>query len=359
MFSGRFEPCRPCVKRHFAMTSLAALSVSIAPILAFLVVTASSGEGRAVLPELSGPAVVSDEKAHVLEAVAESAFQEKRYLDAIRLYSEAVKRWPDRSSFFLGRGMAYEMANKPKAASQDYATAIRLDPRNYRAMENLAGILERTGGATEQAIGLYKRALELDPRPVWRENLGVWIKMLETGLRPDTESPVGAWHAGNARAQQGKLEDAAAYYARAIELSPQFFQAYYSNALLRIRIGDVQGALADLDAAIDISPGLRGAMVQRALIYEHLGKRSRAMNELRRAVKADSRDPVAHYHLGRMMQEDGQYAAALESFQQALRLKPKPDLRTLIYRSTASMRDSPSLDGEHRARIRRMLQQLW
>lgn len=333
--------------------------VSVAFLIACLGAT-SWAVDRAPVSGPPGPmAIRSDEELGVLEAASEKAYLEGRYQEAIRLYSQALRRYPSCSRFYFGRGMAYEMVRNPAAAMRDYREALRLDPLDYRAMEGLAGIIERTGGSTEEAVKLYKEALMLDVRPEWKENLAVWIRILESTLRADTDSPVASWHLGNSLAREAKLEEAAARYSRAIELNPLFFQAYYSRGLLRLKAGDPEGALPDLNVAIDLSPGLRGALVQRALVHENLGNGQRAINDLRRAVHADPGDPEAHYHYGRMLQDQGDYLAAAESLQQALRLKPKPDLRALIYRRIAALHGVVALRDSDRGRIRRMLRQLW
>mgnify|MGYP005833103363 CR=1 FL=1 len=343
----------------------AALSsvLCLVPVLVLGLVGTASAAGSDILPELSAPVMIrSDEDVQDLEQGAERAYHEGRFQDCIRLYSVGISRYPANASLYLGRGMAYEMALMEDAAARDYRKAISVAAGNYRAIENLAGILERRGNAAQEVINLYKRALELDPRPEWRENLAVWIRMLESSQRPATESAVAAWHTGNALALQGRTQDALAWYSRAIELNSLFFQAYHSRALVRLRTGDREGAVQDLDMAIAVSPGLRGALVLRALICEESGDRTAALEDLRRAVTADPRDPRAHFHLGRMLQEDGLQQEARNSFQKALELDPKADFRALISQRASALSRSEALRSGNEVvknRIRRMLQRLW
>ncbi len=335
----------------------------LVPVLVLGLVGTASAASRDILPELSDAVTIrSDEDVQDLVQAAERAYHEGRFHDCIRLYSVGISRYPANTSLYLGRGMAYEMARMEDAATRDYRQAILVDAGNYRAIENLAGILERRGNPAEEVINLYRRALDLDPRPEWRENLAVWIRMLESSERPAAESAVAAWHTGNALVRQGRTQDALAWYSRAIELNSLFFQAYHSRALARLATGDRDGAVQDLDMAIAVSPGLRGALVQRALIHEESGDRPAALEDLRRAVTADPRDPQAHFHLGRMLQEDGLRQEARSSFQKALELSPKADLRALIsQRASALSRSEAPRSGSEvvKDRIRRVLQRLW
>lgn len=293
------------------------------------------------------------------ENAAEKALSEHRFQAAITLYSRAAKKYPHRSSIYVGRGTAYELANRPNKAEKDFQKAVELDPGNYRAMENLAGMYERSGKRIEEAIDLYKRALERDPRPEWKESLAVWIKMLESRLQPDSSSAVALWHQGNKATQNGKLHEAETFYSRAIELNPLFFQAYYKRGLLRLQRGDIYAGLADLDTTIHLSPGFRGALVQRGLVYEHLGDRQQALKDLKRATEVDARDPHAHYQLGRILEQDEQFPEALESYQEVIRLKPKVGLRTVIQERISSVRRPARVALERRAKIRKILKEFW
>jgi tetratricopeptide (TPR) repeat protein len=294
-----------------------------------------------------------------LEQRAEKAFLENRFSEAVSLYSQAIRLAPKQSSLYLARGMSYEMVRRPKKAVKDYRKAIGLDPGNYRAMENLAGMYEREEKTVLNAIALYKSALRLDPRPEWKENLQVWIKMLESRQRPEDSSHLTLWQKGNELAAKGKNLEALPLYTQAININPLFYVSYYSRGMSRLATGDLKGALADFDIAADFSPELRGALVQRGLIHERLGNKDRASADFKRASQADSRDPSAHYHLGRMLAQQGHYMEAYESYQEALRWKPKPKLRIEIRLRMAAITGPVRLAMKQRTRIRMILKDLW
>ncbi len=294
-----------------------------------------------------------------LENLAEKAFVESRFQDAVELYSRATVKAPSRSSLYLGRAMAHEMLKRPKKAVEDYERALKLDSDNYRAMEGLAGILEREGKDIGRAIILYDQALARDPRSVWKENLTVWIRMLQSRLRGSDSSPIALWKQGNRKAQEGKASEALALYTKAIALDPLFYQAYYRRGLVRVEQGDLKGALKDLDATVGLSPELRGALMQRGLIHEHLGNDEQALEDLMRAAEIDSRDPFAHYHLGRLSEKHGLYVDASYSYKQALKLKPKPELRNRLQHRMAVVRGPVKLALQQRSRIRRIMKELW
>ena len=51
--------------------------------------------------------------------------------------------------------MAYEMMNQDQKALEDYRKTLEIDPDNFEAMENLAGIYENKGAPVTEAIKLY------------------------------------------------------------------------------------------------------------------------------------------------------------------------------------------------------------
>jgi tetratricopeptide (TPR) repeat protein len=261
---------------------------------------------------------------------AEQAYREGRYQDAIRSYTEAAKEVSEQSAAFLGRGMAHEMVNQTPKAIEDYKRAVEVDRKNYRAMENLAGIYERGGRYIPEAITLYRHALKLDPRPEWKENMAAWIAMLETRLQPQAASAVGCWHLANRKAKAGGVQEAEKLYTRAISLNPAMFQAYFNRGLLRRGAGNLRGAVADFEATVSLSPSFRGGFVQKGLTNEQMGDRAQARQDLEQAARVDPRDPEALYHLARFLENASELGRAAQLYQGALGLRPKPELRKLI-----------------------------
>jgi tetratricopeptide (TPR) repeat protein len=290
---------------------------------------------------------------------AEQAYREGKYHDAIRLYTEASKAGSERSAAFLGRGMAHEMLNHATKAIEDYKRAIEVDRKNYQAMENLAGIYEQGGRHISEAIELYRHALKLDPRQEWKENMPVWIAMLETRLRPQTASAVGCWHLGNRKARAGSVQEAEALYTKAISLSPEMFQAYFNRGLLRRGTGNLSGALADFEATVSISPTFRGGFVQMGLTHELMGDLAQARRDLEQAAKLDPRDPEALYHLARFLEDAKEIGRAAQLYQGALGLRPKPELRKHIMDRMAGLPATKRSDTKEDSSWPHDRKQLW
>jgi len=262
--------------------------------------------------------------------LAAAAIAEKRFQDAVILYTQALRGDPTRIDCLLARGKALEMCNQADKALDDYKKALKVDPVNALAMVALAGGLEMNPGGEAHALMLYKKALSLTDDASSRQHIAFSIAVLERRIQDESASAVGCWNIGNRHLKMGKLDEAEAFFSKAVVLNPEFYQAYYSRALTRLKRDDSQGALYDLSSTIALCPSLRGCLVARGLVYESLGKLPEAMADMKRAANVDARDPAARYHLGRLQEKEGAYGEALSSYLEAMRWRPKADLRYSI-----------------------------
>ncbi|MCX5861589.1 MAG: tetratricopeptide repeat protein [Deltaproteobacteria bacterium] len=298
-------------------------------------------------------------KVETLVSAAQQAYSENRFHDAIKLYSTIIKDSPINSSLFVARAMAYEMVNQSDKASADYKKALEIDPSNFQAMENLAALYEQTVSHMPEAVRLYREALKLDPRPEGQARLDFCIEVLERRLEPEESSAVGCWNLANRKWQKDNAQEAEFYYSKAIELDPRLFQAYFSRGLLRSGVGDLSGAIEDLGHAATLSPGLRGCLVARGLAYEAKGDDVKAQADFETAVVVDQRDPNAHYHLGRMLEKQGDYTRALQFYVEATRLKAKPDLRNLLQQRISAVMATGKVDLKSVLSPKRTGKDLW
>lgn len=296
-----------------------------------------------LVPQFSGPADASDrnESFNLIKqggaraAVdfaerAATALAEKRFQEAVVLYTQALLADSTMVEYFLSRGRALEMCNQAEKALQDYNKALQVDPTNTSAMIASARIIEMNPGGEAEALALYRKALLLTLDAAFRDKIKFSIAVLESRMAAESESSVGCWNIGNRSLKREKLDEAEAFFSQAIELNPKLYQAYYSRALTRLKKEDNRGALEDLSAAINLCPSLRGCLIARALLYESSGMLPEAVADLKQAASLDVRDPQAHYHLGRLQEKIAAYEDALSSYLEAMRWRPKPDLRDAI-----------------------------
>jgi tetratricopeptide (TPR) repeat protein len=278
-----------------------------------------------------------------LVAAAGSALEAGRFNEALRLYGQIEKHFGSYSSLYRHRGIAREMLGDDRKAIEDFKLAVKADSNDYESLEHLGSIYERGGTRDREAIVFYKRALELDPRPEWKDNLAVWIAMLESRLQPEEATAVGCWHLGNEKSRKGDYAAAESLYSRAIELNPHLFQAYFSRGLIHLKAGEANAALVDFEETVRMVPDFAQAFLQRGLAREQLGNIKEAYADFERAAKMDARDPAALYHSAKAREAEDDYETALKLYHDALRCRPSLELSAAIRERISALGASPRI----------------
>jgi tetratricopeptide (TPR) repeat protein len=137
------------------------------------------------------------------------------------------------------------------------------------------------------------------------------------------DSARNEYNLANALADQGRREEAAAHYRRAIELDPQLANARYNLSLLLSVAGDVDGAIAQLRRAIATKPDYVDARVNLGAALEKKGHVGEAIAQYRAAIASDPRSALAHDALGLALMNQGDRAGAIEQFKQGLVIEPE------------------------------------
>ncbi len=134
----------------------------------------------------------------------------------------------------------------------------------------------------------------------------------------------------NLYASQNKLK-ALTIFEDAIALDPGNPAAYYSRAkfMLQYRFGvdkallySIEDVLADLQKAIELKPDYAEAYSALGLAYERAGQPQNAMTAYQKAVQLNPNDIQAHGFLGHWYKSQGEYFKAIHSFRQVAESRP-------------------------------------
>ena len=127
-------------------------------------------EASAPRPEVE-PAVSPESRALYQQALA--ALGAGRYADAERGFLAVAKREPKLSGPHANLGILYGRTGRPAQALASLQEAVRLNP-NRAAYFNEAGVISRREGKFDEARRYYARALELDPNYAYAHlNIGI------------------------------------------------------------------------------------------------------------------------------------------------------------------------------------------
>lgn len=116
-----------------------------------------------------------------------------------------------------------------------------------------ASNLDEDPSTLEQAIELYKRALELDP----------WLAIAHTNL-------------GNIAFRRQLSEEAEVYYRKALEIDGRQPEAKYNLGYLMLERGEPEHSVTYFRGAIEADPDFADAHFNLAMAYEQMGKADEA-----------------------------------------------------------------------------------
>ena len=234
----------------------------------------------------------ADVQARIVLARAEAA---RGRFDAayagFRKALEADPRNPD-ALYFLG-------ITAGVLAQAEYERLLALAPGSARAHQ-LQGQSNQAQGRNAEAEAEYKAALEAGP-PM-----------------PDVLVALGDL------VRQSKLDFAAArgYYARALELAPESYEALYGIGVCDSYAGGHAKAIVSFRQALRVAPGSAPAHLALGISLLQTGETAAAVTELEQAAKLEPRMRQAYYQLGRAYQvlgRSGDAEAAFAKVQELIR----------------------------------------
>ena len=217
-------------------------------------------------------------------------------------------------------------------ASRTLAKARELLGNDVETMD-LMGQNAAARNDPEQAIRLYRRAVEINPDyPDIRLHLGMELlnqgdpeealAHLRRALELEPNSAEAHTQLGIALAATGQRDQAVSHYRRALELRPRYAVAHNNlGAELGAR-NDIEQAIRHLEEAIEISPGYVDARVNLGYMHAAQGDYRDAVTQYTRALGLKPDSFEAHFNLGSALHQMGDSSRAVDSFVQALQIDP-------------------------------------
>ena len=290
----------------------------------------------------SNTAVRLDALNHVLDlnpGLAEASFQRGtlrlRAGDAsgAREDFDAAATSLDTAKLWLLRGQARRQSGDVAGAAEDFGRVIERDPAQTTAWIG-RGLCRRTLGELAGALTDFDAALRLGPASASLHiNRGLTHKALAHG-RPSNEA-------------RPFLEAARDDYDAALALEPGSAVSLNNRGVVRLQLGDVPGAISDLDAALERDPAYESARRNRtaaeaalrsaaaaedraaaetrvslALGLAASGLFDQALETLAEALELDPNSAPAYHARARLRAAQGDTEAALEDFARTLELEP-------------------------------------
>ena len=139
-------------------------------------------------------------------------------------------------------------------------------------------------------------------------------------IKPDFHE---AWNGrGVALGNLGRLEEAIASWDRALEIKPDDHEAWYNRGIALRNLGRDEKAIASYDQALEIKPDFHQAWYNRGIALVNLGRYEEAIASYDRALEIKPDFHQAWHNRGVALDNLGRYEKAIASCDKALEFKP-------------------------------------
>ena len=266
--------------------------------------------------------------------------------EAVGCLRVAVALRPDATTAYTHLGVALSHKLQWHDAIAAFKKAIKLDPTNNVAPNNLAMTYSSLGAAMaaksqrddaiaayNDAIAAYKKVIKIRPKDAAAYiNLGIAlaakgqrddaIAAYEKAIKIDPKHAVAYINLGIALAAKGQRDDAIAAYKKAIKLDRKQATAHYGLGNALLAKGQWDDAIAAYKKAIELNP-------KYAWAYNNLGnalsakdQRDDAIAAYKEAIKLDTKFAVAYNNLGNTLSAQGRRDEAFAAYKKAIELNP-------------------------------------
>jgi len=290
------------------------------------------GKHDEAIEEYKRVAVISPKYPDMALEHGYTLFLKKQYLDALKMYEEAIRENPKDDRLYVRAGLAANAAGETQTAIKYFQSATGLNNTNPDAFFHLADVFQRQK-EHEQALELFKRVAELDKKNAethYRMGLSYLATEMVTDAIDEFRNAIRL-KSGHVEAllELGKVLSSRLQFAEAIRHFKRVAREQPKRVDVLMYMGDCysqQGhyrkALKIFKQAYKRNPKLPGLAYRLGRTYQDLEKRSQAVKYYLKAVKQDPKDPMPHYYLGYVYKSYGNNKKAIAEFRMYLQLRP-------------------------------------
>lgn len=214
-------------------------------------------------------------------------------------YEKAVTLAPDSLDARLNWANSLRDGGKLREAIAQYQEILQQDPTFVDVYNNLGNLLQSVQ-KYEPAIACYQAGLQHDSTPSLYNNLAAAYQSLGRNaeaianyqraleLRPDYADAY--YNLGNALQAMDRMEEAIAAYRKAIELNPNVPETYNNLGLVFHDVRQIPQAIACYEQAIALRSDYPDAVLNRGLSYLILGELEQGFADYEQRWRVKGRD---------------------------------------------------------------------
>lgn len=212
-------------------------------------------------------------------------------------FNSAVKLSPNNADFYLNRGLTKLLAGDSSGAKFDFQQTLTLNPESSLAKHNLA-ILTSSNNSMEKEK-LLTDAIEINPLPYsYAER-------------------------GSIRMKTGNLAGALADYTEAIRLDPTEVDYWLNRGIVKEQSNDVKGAIADYKKVLQLKPDYEKGWLNHGNALVKLNRVADAIEDYTVAITYYPEYGLAYYNRSVAYHRLGKKAEACKDLTRAIALGMK------------------------------------
>ncbi len=256
--------------------------------------------GDRIRKALPFPGVIEDaDFRHNYLSYGSLYYQRGYFEQAQASFQRALADDPASAEAFYGLGSSMLELGNVTGARQNFAGATKAKagyPDTLPNAWNNLGLLATREGRMEEAAGYFQRALEINP------NLTVALDNL-----------------GNAYRQMRRWKDAQQVFQHAIEIAPGDAEAHYGLGMVFAQNGEDDGALGELQKALAFRPDYPEALNNLGVLFLNLRRVDDAIRSFQRCMQVVPGFNQSYLNLAKIYALEGKPSDARGVLQQLLK----------------------------------------
>ena len=161
---------------------------------------------------------------------------------------------------------------------------------------------------------------------------------------------------------EGNFNGAIKLYSEALEINPNYFEAYTNRGNAYGKLRQYEPALQDFNKSIGINPNYEWAYCNRGVVYYDLGQFERAIEDYTQAIKINPNDELYYNNRGNAYLQLFQYKLAIKDYDKAIEFNPNYSTayrnRGLCYREFGNNKKADA-DFEKARQLENVKQLVW
>ncbi|MDZ7665765.1 MAG: tetratricopeptide repeat protein [Desulfotignum sp.] len=267
--------------------------------------------------------------SRLLMTAVDLYLSQKRYEDAVIVFSQMLPADPDNDNFNFFLGMAHESSQNPEQAIAHYLKVTPAHPQYKKTLLTIA-FLYRETGETDKAVAFLEHHHQQSPEDIdiltylaafyEKENqLDKAMTLLSRGLEDAPDNTALLFRLGAVQDKAGLKDESIATMKEVLRMDPEDASALnylgYTYADLGIHLDEAETFIRK---ALDIRPDDGYITDSMGWVYFQQGKYDKAVDYLERAAHLTDYEAIIAEHLADAYLKTGQVVKALKTYHRSL-----------------------------------------